>query len=309
MDLRTLLDLVLAHVTLQDLNVSLALHLVLAKQVLDYLPSSIRKVQLHVHQIHRLLGTEIRVSDWPSQNDGKVRKATSSHPNLESLTLSGYFKTMAEHTLLGFLSTCTSNFKSFSRPETNCFESRSLAAAPNKIGLFPEVFERYLLPHRQKSADSEIASTISRHPHLCWINLEDCRGSGPLTAEAIVDCGHNPGLRPSFWLRRVDEQELGVDSVQVNNLREFMAIFFFDYSSRKMDPVIRAEDLIASEWKTPSFKYLYCQIKVPRRDQDVEAHAVDDTFGHFSSEHSCAIQRQALGQIGQKTNLANLSFN
>lgn len=121
------------------LNVSLTLHPVSAKRVLDYLSASIQKMLLLVHQVYRL-GTEIRVSNWPSQYDSRVRKATNSHPNLESLTISSYFKIMLEHTLLGFLSTCTSNPKSFSCPETNCFESRSPAAALNNIGLFSEVF-------------------------------------------------------------------------------------------------------------------------------------------------------------------------
>lgn len=165
----------------------------------------------------------------------RLRHRSQDNPQSSAsrtLEIDGDFKNRAEEVLLLFLSTCTTKLESFSCPQMNCFKSKSLAVALNRIGLFSEEFGPCLLPDWDEDSmlhgdvwnisDSEIASTIAQYPRLYEIDLTNCHGSGPHTTDAI-NCGERLCSFHFSGCRDPTSENLVSILCTARNLHEFMS--------------------------------------------------------------------------------------
>ncbi|KAF9380768.1 hypothetical protein CPB97_008141 [Podila verticillata] len=119
---------------------------ILGREGSEVLPESIRKVHLYVKERLGYQLSDCEAYKSLREEYDTAPRTTCSHPHLESLRINGDFKDKAEEVLLLFLSTSTTKLESFSFPNMNCFKSKSLAAALNRIGLLFEEFGPCPLP-------------------------------------------------------------------------------------------------------------------------------------------------------------------
>ncbi|KAG0342685.1 hypothetical protein BG000_002469 [Podila horticola] len=320
----TMLALTRARDTLEVFWLLVAISPRFAKQILYYLPESIRFVHLNINAELESQG-ETSVDEDITQDHAIERRHSlrgratitsaslpRSHPQVEYLWLKGDFRGYEEELLLPFLATCGATFKKFQADETDCFRSKALHTALVKAGASLWGLKPHHLPLCERSTDSDIAKTIDQHTMVYDLELNGCEAAGPLTIEAIVRCGERLCVLQLRGCSGLSSKNLmSILHATRGNLRLFSTVSSPVLPGDASDPFILAQDLIAAttvEWMVPSLLFFHCQIRVPRLDHHVPAEAVDATWGHPTAEQCHDIQKAVLRQIALQTSLTSLAL-
>ncbi|KAF9321012.1 hypothetical protein BG003_004041 [Podila horticola] len=294
---------------LQELWVAFVMDMRSAKKLMDHAPESIRKLRLRVS---KELGHHESVDQVSGVDAMNVSASMPfhSHPYLESLEISGNFQGWEEYLFLPFLTTCGTNLKDFRSRHTDCFRLKKLREDLFRAGASLEYLIPLQLPNYRSSSDSAVADTIVHHKRLHIIDLSYCNAAGPLTANAIVNCGKRLRSLRVPGCTKPSSKNLTSILGAASNMRHWVRHFVARtkaYDAAK-DSYILARDLISTEWNAPFLVSFECRLKVPQPNEQARYGAVDQTMNHPSIRDCRAIQRAVYRQIARQKNLTHLDL-
>lgn len=182
---------------LQSLYIGTTIPIIVARLLLNSLPSSIQSVTMYLLDINlaEILAEAEEIEQGQEQGDESQQKVGISeemlskpHQALETLKkIYGPFNSLEHFLFLPFLETCSRKLARLECPEARYFFDQEVNAALAKLGYFLEQLGPSDLPNGTDSTDAKTAELILVHPRLRSINLEGCKNVAPLTAGANLD--------------------------------------------------------------------------------------------------------------------------
>ncbi|KAF9297913.1 hypothetical protein BGZ74_009603, partial [Mortierella antarctica] len=261
---------------LQSLYIGTTITIIVARLLLNSLPSSIQSVTMYLLDINlaETLVEAEEIEQEQEQGDESQQKVGISeemlskpHQALETLKIYGPFNSLEHFLFLPFLETCSRKLARLECPEARYFFDQEVNAALAKLGYFLEQLGPSDLPNGTDSTDAKIAELILVHPRLRAINLEGCKNVAPLTAGAILDTceGHLQELHIG-GCGNMSSKDLQAILCKARQLEKLVAIDKDNILFQHL--TLSSKDIAGSVWATSTLQHFECHIIVdPKSDK------------------------------------------
>ncbi|KAG0348139.1 hypothetical protein BG004_005965 [Podila humilis] len=237
--------------------------------ILQYLPETIERIETRVQHPHY----DERPADMTLLWERMSGQTPKAHPQLAYLHIDGKMYSADESALLlPFLAGCTKPLKSFRMFSLEWAGNVQVRNELSRLGVTLKDFT--LAGHRGGTLqnDVDIAERLCHSDRWETINMDFCKGIGPLSLSRLMDSCKNIRRLSLAGCSTLSSADFVVLLGHMPHLEAFEALGYERGDEVKtLNPVLYASDMVGSlVWGSRSLKIFRCKITVDRRDVEMQ---------------------------------------